>query len=57
MKKIFLFGAFVLVSAIGYTKELQTISDDFNCPEDCSGNTEKCCSTKSGTVFYGKCSC
>lgn len=54
MKKFLLLGAFFLFASIGIAKELQTIEAGTECPMGCETNSQKCCSTKGGSVYYGK---
>lgn len=54
MKKLLLLGAFFLVATVGIAAELQSISDGTECPMGCETNSQKCCSTKGGSTYYGK---
>jgi hypothetical protein len=55
MKKILILGAFLLVTTISVATEfIVKPSDGTECPMGCETNSQNCCKTKGGSVYYGK---
>ncbi len=59
MKKFFITGAIVFVTTFAFANRANTLvsADDSagtECPMGCETASPKCCSTKGGSVYYGK---